>query len=204
MSKKSRFRVSFDKQHVKRPEALLKSPSVHLYPIDWSLKIQFSWKQSAWLTCQILGLLVNTLAADEMYPLLKRDNLTIPIQMQLSQKQKPFSAFLASILKCRWNFEHFDKKETLIDFVILKLRTAKSQPDICLKNPVSEDPSRSNMINLPNHGWNVHHSTFLILINHCQVISIGKSICFWLTKSWDCLLTHCLPTKSILSLIETI
>ena len=134
------FRGSFSKQHVKRAKALLKSPSVHLYPIDWLLEIQFSWKQSALLTCQILGLLVNTLAADEKYPLLKRDNLTIPIQMQLSQKQKPFSAFLASILKCRWNFENFDKKETLIDFVILRLRTSKSKPDKYLKSPVSEYP----------------------------------------------------------------
>ena len=35
------------------------------------------------LTCQILELPVNTLAADENYPVLNRDNFTIPIQMQL-------------------------------------------------------------------------------------------------------------------------
>ena len=40
-----------------------------------------------------LGLLVNTLAADDKYPVLNRDNLTIPIQIQLSHKQKPFSQF---------------------------------------------------------------------------------------------------------------
>ena len=33
MSKKFQFRGSFDKQHGKRAEALLKSPSQHLYPI---------------------------------------------------------------------------------------------------------------------------------------------------------------------------
>ena len=126
MSKKSRLRGSSNKQHGKRAEPMLKSASHYLYHIHWSLPSQFSWKKSLLLTCQILGLPVNTLAADEKYPVLNRDNLTIPIQMQLSQKQKPFSAFLASILKCRWNFEHFDKKDTLIDFVILKLRTAKS------------------------------------------------------------------------------
>ena len=42
----------------------------------------------------MLGLLVNTLAADGKYPVLNRDNLTIPIHMQLSQKQKPSSQFL--------------------------------------------------------------------------------------------------------------
>ena len=46
------------------------------------------------VTCQILRLLVNTLAADEKYPVLDRDNLTIPIQMQLSQKKKLFRSFL--------------------------------------------------------------------------------------------------------------
>ena len=51
------------------------------------------------LTHQIFWLLVNTLAADEKYPVLNRDNLMIPIQMQLSQKQKTFSQFLAPFLK---------------------------------------------------------------------------------------------------------
>ena len=60
------------------------------------------------LTCQVLRLLVNTLAADEKYPLLNRDNLTIPIQMQLSQKQKTFSNFYAAFLKSRLNFKDFE------------------------------------------------------------------------------------------------
>ena len=46
------------------------------------------------LTRQILGLLVNTLADNEMYPVPNRDNLTIQIQMQLPEKEKKFSQFL--------------------------------------------------------------------------------------------------------------
>ena len=69
-----------------------------------------SWKNSLLLTWQMFGLFLNTLAADEKCPLLKRENLTVPIQMQLSQKQKTFSPFFASFLKSRSNFEHFDKK----------------------------------------------------------------------------------------------
>ena len=60
------------------------------------------------LTCQVLRLLVNTLAADEKYPLLNRDNLTIPIQMQLSKKQETFSDFYAAFLKSRLNFKDFE------------------------------------------------------------------------------------------------
>ena len=99
MSKKSRFRGCFDKQYGKRAQALLKSASQHLYHIHRSLPRKLSWKKSLLLTCQILGLLVNTLAADEKYPVLNRDNLTIPIQMQLSQKQKTFSQFFCSIFQ---------------------------------------------------------------------------------------------------------
>ena len=110
MSKKNRFRGPFDKQHGKRAQALLKSASQHLYHIHRSLPRKLSWKKSLLLTCQILGLLVNTLAADEKYPVLNRDNLTIPIQMQLSQKQKTISGVFAAFLKCRLNIELFEKK----------------------------------------------------------------------------------------------
>ena len=51
-----------------------------------------------------------TLATDEKYPVLNRENLTIPIQMQLSPKQKTSSQFFAAFLKSRLNFEYFDKK----------------------------------------------------------------------------------------------
>ena len=43
--------------------------------------------------CKILELFVNTLTTDDKYSLLKKDNLTQTIQMQLSEKQKTFSEF---------------------------------------------------------------------------------------------------------------
>ena len=68
MSKKSRFRGPFEKQHGKRAQTLLKYASHHFYHIHWSLPSQLSWKNSLLLTCQILGLLVNILAGDEKCP----------------------------------------------------------------------------------------------------------------------------------------
>ena len=85
MSKNSRFRRPIDKEHGKHAKALLKSSSQHLYYIHESLPSQLSWKKSLLLTCQISELLVNTLAGDEKYLVLHKDNLTIPIQMQLSR-----------------------------------------------------------------------------------------------------------------------
>ena len=122
MSKKSRFRGSFDKQHGKHTQALLKSASQHLDRIQFSLPSRWIWKKSLLLTCKILVLLVNTLAGDEKYPVLNRDNLTIPIQMQLSEKQKTFSQFFAAFLKCISNFERFEKKDDPHRFCISQIR----------------------------------------------------------------------------------
>ena len=63
------------------------------------------------LTCKILGLLVNTLATDEGYPILNRDNLMIPSQMQLSQKQKNIFSILIAYLKSSSNSKEFEEKE---------------------------------------------------------------------------------------------
>ena len=110
MPKKLNFRRPFDKQHGKRAQALLKSVSHYLYQIHWSLPSQWRWKKSLLFICQILGLLVNTLAAEENYPVLKRDNLPISIEMELSLKEKNFSLIFAAFLKSRLNFERFEKK----------------------------------------------------------------------------------------------
>ena len=56
-------------------------------------------------------MLVNTLAVDEKYPVLNRHNLTIPIQMQLYQKQKTFSQLFPAFLKNRLSFKDFERKE---------------------------------------------------------------------------------------------
>ena len=70
--------------------------------------------------------LVNTLDADDRYAVLNRRNLTIPIQMQLSQKQKTFSQFLAAFLKSRLNFKYFGEKNDPLRFCIFEIRASES------------------------------------------------------------------------------
>ena len=108
MSKNSRFRGCFDKQHGKRAQGLLKSASQHLYQIHWLLATKLCSKMSLLLTCQILGLLVNILATNEKHPVLNSENLMILIQMELSQKQITFCLFFAAFLKSKLNFEYFE------------------------------------------------------------------------------------------------
>ena len=111
MSKKSRFKGSFGKQHGKRAQTLLKFAWQNLYHIYWSLWRQLTFKKFLLVICKISRLFPNTLSADGKYSLLNRDNLTQPIQMQLSRKEKTFSHFFAAFLKSSLNFEHFLKKD---------------------------------------------------------------------------------------------
>ena len=107
MSKKSRFKGSFGKQHGKRAQTLLKFAWQHLYHIYWSLWRELTCKNTLLVIPKISSLFPNTLSADGKYSLLNRDNLTQSIQMQLSRKQKTFSQFFSAFLKSSLNFEHF-------------------------------------------------------------------------------------------------
>ena len=69
---------------------------------------------------------VNTLAANKKYPVLNRDNLTILIQMQLSQKQKKFSQFFAAFLKSRLHFKYFEKKDDPHRFCIFEVTDSEN------------------------------------------------------------------------------
>ena len=60
---------------------------------------------------KILGLFVNTLNVDDKHYMLNRDNVTQPIQIQLSQKQKTLSEFFFfAFFKSILNYKHLPKK----------------------------------------------------------------------------------------------
>ena len=60
---------------------------------------------------KILRLFVNTWTVNDKHYLLNRENLTQPIQIQLSQKQKTFSEIFFAFLKSILNFKHLRKKD---------------------------------------------------------------------------------------------
>ena len=111
MSEKSRFKGSFGKQHGKRAQTLLKFEWKHLYHISWSLWRKLPLKKSLLLIWKISRRFPNTLNANGKYSLFKRDNLTQPIQMQLSRKQKTFSDCSGAFLKSSLNFAICQKKD---------------------------------------------------------------------------------------------
>ena len=126
MCKKSRFRLPFQKEHGKRVSALLKSERQHLYHIYWSMGTQLNCKKSLLVICKILRLFVNTFSGVDKYSLPNREYLMQPIQIKLSKKQKTFPWFYSAFSKSKLNFEHFQKKMTLITYLFLILRPAKN------------------------------------------------------------------------------
>ena len=61
--------------------------------------------------CKISRLFPNTLSGNGKYSLFYRDNLTQPVQIQLSRKQKTFYEFFSSFLKSSLNFVLFQKND---------------------------------------------------------------------------------------------
>ena len=111
MSLKSRFKGTFKKQHGKCAQTLFKFAWQNLYHIYWSLWRQLTFKKFLLVICKISRLFPNTLSFDGKYSLLNRDNLTQPIQMELSRTRKSFSDLLSAFLESSLNFENFFKKD---------------------------------------------------------------------------------------------
>ena len=82
------------------------------------------------LLCKILRLFSNTLTGHDKYSSFNRDNFTQPIQILLSQKQKSFSGFLPTFLKCALNFRHFQQKDDPHSRCISKLTVSEKSDQI--------------------------------------------------------------------------
>ena len=84
-----------------------------------------SWKKSALVRSQILGLFVNTLTAEYTYSLRNMQTFTQQVQTPLSLKQKTFSGFFIAFLKFTWNLEHFQKKRESSSLSISEINDSK-------------------------------------------------------------------------------
>ena len=60
---------------------------------------------------EILQVFVNTLIADDKYPIQDCENLQLPIKMHLSEKRKTSSQFFVSIPQSAYNFKYFERKD---------------------------------------------------------------------------------------------
>ena len=68
---------------------------------------------------------LKILIDNDKYSLISRDKWMQTIQMVLSQKQNIFFECFSSFFEFALNFEHFQKKMTLIAYIFPKLPTTK-------------------------------------------------------------------------------
>ena len=66
---------------------------------------------SALVLGEILGVFVNTFIVDDKYRVQDCENLPLPIQIQLSEKEKTFSQFFVPFRECISNFQNFAAKD---------------------------------------------------------------------------------------------
>ena len=105
LSNNRRSRLRFDSQHVTESQILVKSSWERFYHVFSSKPGNLIRKMSALVLGEILGVFVNTLAADAKCHVQDCENLQLPIQIQLSEKQKTFSEFLVPFLESTSTFK---------------------------------------------------------------------------------------------------
>ena len=86
-----------------------------------------SYKKSPSVWCEIVRLFVNALTADDKYSGSNMQNFRQQFQTPLSKKQKIFSGFLITFLKCVWNLEHFQKKDEYSSLIISEIIDAEKR-----------------------------------------------------------------------------
>ena len=97
--------------------ALLPAPVITVKVIEMQKSLLDTWK--------FFRPFLNTLTADDSYSLISKNKWMKTIQMHLSQKPKIFSELFCAFFEFVLNFEHFQKKMTLIAYVFRKLPTTK-------------------------------------------------------------------------------
>ena len=125
MSKRYCFGKPFANEYVNGFQTLLKSARHHHYPLFSSLPGKLVWKKSPSVWYKILRLFVNVLTADDKYSGSNMQNLPQQFQTPLFQKQRTFPLFFIAFLKCRWNLEHFQKKDEYPSLIISEIIDAE-------------------------------------------------------------------------------
>ena len=93
---------------------------------SWVITVKVIELQKSLLdTRKFLRPFLNTLTTDDKYSLISKDKWMKTFKMLLSQKQNIFPQFFSSFFESALNFEHFQKKMTLIAYVFPQLPTTK-------------------------------------------------------------------------------
>ena len=154
------FRSSFNNQHVKGSQTLVKSAWEHFYHLFSSLRGEMFREVSPLLKFEIIGLFVGTLTNENF-----------------------FVSFFVQFMKSTSNVEQVQKRKIVIANVFPKLKTVKDLVRRFSKKPLPDHPSTVNMLKGSKHLWNLHESTFIKFFHHSQEKWFRKYLPDWSLKS---------------------
>ena len=134
-------------------------------------------KNSLLVIYKIPRFFFNTFTVYGKHYLLKRDNLTQPIQIQFDQKQKTFSDFFFAFLKSMSNFKYLPKKDYRHSSCISLNSGSEKYGYINVWKVVFHTTLRQTTRQMGrNSSCNLNESTFKIFINQCEGSCIGRSL----------------------------
>ena len=110
LSKNRPFRTGFDSQHMKASQILATSLWERFYDVFSWFSTNLIWKMSPLVLGELLMVFVNTLIADDQYPVQDWKNLQLLIQMHLSEKRKKKFSIFSSISRIYIKFAAFSQK----------------------------------------------------------------------------------------------
>ena len=153
----------------------MKSARKDFYPSGWSIRVELSRNMSLWLRAKILGLLVDTLTADDKYSRDYRENLTQPIQMELSKSPN----FFLQVSLRFWELHKFlNILKKMMSLIVFETdqphRDRKTRILKCLKGPFWEQLLAVNLLTGQKNCWNIVESTFIFLIDQSEMNSVWK------------------------------
>ena len=121
LSRKRRFRTSFDSQHVNGWQNIVKSAREYFDHIFWSLLTKITSKTSPFWKFEIIEVFVNKLTADGKYPVGDCENLQFLNHIKLAYKRKTFSQSFVPFMGFPSIFKHFGKKDDRDSWCIFEI-----------------------------------------------------------------------------------
>ena len=178
-----RLRASFDSQHVKRFQTLVKYSSEHFYHIFLWLWGEIIWKTSPWLKFEIIGfLLTHGLPITSILFWIVR-TCSSRFKSSYLENKKHFLDFLLHLWHIHQIWNVFKKKKVVTAIVFSKLTTVQglvTPLTIQRRLKTSFDSQHVKRFQtLSKSSW----EQFTIFLHHCEEKYIGKHLPDWSLES---------------------
>ena len=123
---------------------------------------------------EILGFFLTTMTADYKYLVQDCENLPLPIQMQVSEKQKLFLNFLLHFWNLHQTWNVLEEKMIVLADVFPKLQTVKNFLRTLSKKHRLRTRIDSQHVKASQMLGNLHESAFTMFFHHSHGRWFGK------------------------------